>query len=276
MKRLLGRIWEAVRLSDDLPAQLFAFLGGDAQEFPMLGGKKLSREEVRQLLQELIPAQIETRGVCTLPISVVCAAPHVSFDGWSEYFCNRVAQRYHTGWVVAKNFRDQDPYTIPAPIGRHVHVNRPTESPGPGRMETETERAREIHAQYLAALAEGSGKGKLPLDLLIEFHSHHRTPYLEIATAGVERELAEKLCDDYTITRSKLPILPEIQIEPLHTVRMTADGTKQFGSMRPEVARRALHIEVPRSSRRDDLGRRALCKALFVLTDSLLKKLITA
>lgn len=270
------RLLTAFHRTDDLQSRLFTFLASDQKEFPLLGGKSLSREEARAMAQELVPARIEVRGVCTVPLVTVIAAPHVSFDNWSEYFCNRVAQRFRTGWVVAKNYRDQDPHTIPAPIGRHVHVNRPTESAGPGRMESGTERAIKVHQEYLVALAEASGRNRLPLDLLIEFHSHHRTPYLEIATTGLERELAEEIFNSYARTRSTLPMLPEMQIEPLHVVRMTADGTKQLGSMRPEVARRALHIEVPRSARRDDLGRRAMCKALFQMTGALLKRLIAA
>jgi len=271
--KLFDRLLLALQRTDDLQGQLMVFLQSSGEEFSLVGGKKLTRAEARTLVQELIPARIETRGVCEGSLAVVAAAPHVSFDNWSEYFCNRVAQRYHIGWVVARNFRDQDPHTIPAAIGRHIHVNRPMESEGPGRIERVTERAQEIHRQYLDALAEASGKSALPLDLLIEFHAHHRTPLLEIATQGIERDLAAQIADWYAVSRARLPMIPEIAIEPLHTVRMTAEGTKQFGSLRAEVSRRTLHIEIPRSSRRDDLGRRAMCKALFTMTENLLKYL---
>ncbi|HEY3294930.1 MAG TPA: hypothetical protein VGL38_05805 [bacterium] len=271
--KFLNRLILALQRSDDLQGQLMTFLRSPGEEFPMLSGKTLSREEARALVQELIPARIEMRGVCGRSLAVVAAAPHVSFDNWSEYFCNRVAQRYRLGWVVAKNYRDQDPHTIPAAIGRHIHVNRPTESAGPGRIERTTERAQDIHRLYVQALAEASGRGALPLDLLIEFHAHHRTPYLEVATQGVERELAEQIAGWYAGMRGKLPMLPEMAIEPLHAIRMTAENTKQTGSLRSDVTRRALHIEIPRGSRRSDMGRRAMCKALFKVTEELLKTL---
>jgi hypothetical protein len=276
MRKLLNRLWEALRRSDDLQTQLFAFLSGSAAEFPMLGGKRLSRDEVRLLLQELIPARIELRGVCRLPIAAVASAPHVSFDNWSEFFCHRVARRFNLGWVVARNFRDHDPHTIPAPIGRHIHVNRPMESAGPGKLESVTERATRVHEEYLAALKAACGRGELPMDLLIEFHSHHRTPFLEVATVGVEPELAQRVFDAYTSLRPRSPLLPEMRIEPLHEVRMTADNTKRLGSLRADVARRALHLEIPREARRADFTRHAMCNALFVTTDVLLKNLADA
>ena len=43
-------------------------------------------EELRARLRELIPAKIEVWDNCIGSFAVVVAAPHVSFDGWTEYF----------------------------------------------------------------------------------------------------------------------------------------------------------------------------------------------
>lgn len=271
--KLLDQFLRAVRQSDDLKSQLFAFLGSDSPEFSMLGGQKLSHENARELLQELIPAGIEVRGTNRREIAAVAAAPHVSFDNWSEYFCNRIARRLRIGWVIAKNFRDQHVQTIPVSIGRHIHVNRPTESNGPGRSERETERAHDAYNRYLAALAEASGRNELPIDLLIELHSHHRTPDLEIASAGLTESQASELADLYELRRVKRPLLPEMKIAPLHPLRLTADAARCSGSIRTEIAKVALHIEVPREARQSEDARRSMCAALIAVSETLLQNL---
>ncbi len=273
--KMLDRIRQALQRSDDFKAQLFAFLGSDAEELRGLGGKSMTRDEARGLLRELIPAEIQMRAVCKGTPHVVAAAPHVSFDNWSEYFCNRVARRLEIGWVVAKNFRDQHPATIPAAIGRHIHVNRPLESLCPGGAEFFSERAQTVHKDYLHALREASGSPELPFDLLLEFHSHQRTPKLEIATVGLTREAAEQINDHYVRLQEKAQ-LPELALEPLHSLRMTAEATKQTGSLRPEVARCALHIEVPREFRRGDAERRTMCRALIQMATQLTGTLSSA
>jgi hypothetical protein len=270
--KLFERFRIAFQRSDDFKAQLFAFLGSDAQELRGIGGKIITREQARKLLQELIPAEIEMRGVCRRTIAVVAAAPHVSFDNWSEYFCNRAAQRLSLGWVVARNFRDQDPRTIPVPIGRHFHVNRPTESLRPGGDEFFSERAQEAYEKYLATLLQASGKKEFPMDLLIEFHSHMRTPKLEIATVGVNQDIAREIDDRYTELRAKFS-LPELALEPLHPLRMTAEMTKNIGSLRKEIARHSLHIEVPREFRRGDLERRRMSQGLVQITKLVVERL---
>ncbi len=271
------KIFQWLRLaamqSDDFKAQLFAFLGGDDTEFRIMGGKPLSRADARQLLQELIPAKVEVLDVCKRSSAVVAAAPHVSFDNWSEYFCNRAARQLGLGRVIARNYRDQDGHRIPVFIGRHVHVNRPTESNGPGKLERETERARAVHQAYLAALAEAGGRGKLPLDLLVEFHSHRRTPFLEIASVGLTGEQAERLAAVYEKQRQQSALLPELRIEPLHELRLTAEGAKQAGSLRAEVAQCALHIEVPREARRAEEFRAKCREAVNEMIESLLQNI---
>lgn len=230
---------------------LIAFLKTDKASLALGPDTRLNRAQAQERLQELVPAYIEIRGACTGDRTVVAAAPHVSFDHWSEYFCNRAAIRFSLGWVVAKHYRDQDQLHIPVSIGRHLHVNRPTESDKPGGSERVTERARVAYEDYVSALTEASN-GALPLDLLIEFHSHRQSPHVEIATTGIDEETANELNNTWETLRKNSPEIPELRIEPLHTVRFTAAGAKRHGSLQPAVCHRALHIEIPRGLRNSE------------------------
>lgn len=271
--KLLDRVFNLIRRSDNMQMQLFAFLASGEKELSLLGGRKLTRDEARALAQELVPAAIEVRGVCSGTTGVVAAAPHVSFDNWSEYFCNRVAKHFKIGWVVAKNFRDQDRHTIPVAIGRHIHVNRPTESAGPGRGEKVTARAQAVFEDYTRALAAAAGSGSVPVRVLFEFHSHHRTPYLEIATGGVTADMALDITEFYQRRRAKHPELPELRIDPIHELRMTADLTKRMGSLQPKIADLAFHIEIPREARRSDDLRAVMSRQLIELIGHILHHL---
>lgn len=234
-----------------------------------INGEVISRDRARLLLQELVPAHIRIADTCRLPVSITAAAPHVSFDHWSEHFCNRVAKHFGLGRVIAKNYRDQDDLHLPVSVGRHLHVNRPTESEGPSCPEYETERARGVFRDYVNALRIASGAEDFPIALLLEFHSHRSSPALEIAARGVDRTLAGRLEKAYApLAAARLcPLL----IEPLHKLRLTAKAAKRHGSMAQEVARTALHIEIPLSTRRNDAARRQMGDALIVLTEVLLE-----
>jgi hypothetical protein len=172
--------------------------------------------------------------------------------------------------VIAKNFRDQHPATIPVSIGRHIHVNRPSESERPGSGEFFSERAQAIHDEYVNTLVRASGRTALPLNLLLEFHSHQRTPQLEIATTGVSEATAQTLAELYSRLQARA-LLPDLGLEPLHPLRMTAEATKRFGSLRPAVTKCALHIEVPREFRRGEAERRVMCRALIKLAEQLMR-----
>lgn len=258
----------------ELEPELLAFLRGTDAEFILPDGARISRAQARLLVQELIPAHIDVRDVCTLPAAAVAAAPHAGFDNWAEYFCNRAARALGLGRVLAFNYRDQDSRTIPAAIGRHLHVNRPTESERPRGAERETDRARAAYAEYVAALKQAGGARELPLDLLIEFHSQRRTPLLEIATVGVSADFARALEVVYIQQRAADPVLPALAIEPLHPLTLTAAPTKHSGSLRPEIARCALHIEVPRGMRRDAGSRVRVNTALIALLQAALEQVL--
>lgn len=255
-----------------MKARLFAFLAKSSISPLRLGDETISVETARALLRELIPATIEVRDVCTASLAVVAAAPHVSFDNWSEYFCNRVARRLGLGRVIAQNFRDHDPHSIPVSIGRFLHVNRPTESKGPGRRERETERALAAFEEYTAALARASGRERLPLDLLIEFHSHRRSARIEIATTGVSNALASHLCERYAKRRTRTDCLPPLRVEPLHRLTLAARAAKQVGSLQVSVTRCALHIEIPSEGRHSEEARTACSDALVELVNETIQR----
>lgn len=244
--------------------RLIAFLKTPDASFVLPGLGEVTRERAKELVRELIPTEIQVRGVAVGPSRAVIAAPHVSFDQWTEYFCNRLARAHGTGWVVALNFRDYDAYRIPVSIDRHLHVNRPTESKGAHQSETRTERAEQVFREYLEALARASGGG-LPLDLLIELHAHRRSERIEIATSGVSMALAAELAESYA-AESVGQAVPDLAIEPLHKVRLGAYLAKSIGSMHGGISRMSFHIEIPRGARATEPLRQRGLKLLVPLT----------
>jgi len=218
-------------------------------------GIRYSRDEMHDLLCAWIPAEIIVMRACAAGPSVVIAAPHVSFDNWTQYFANRVAADLKCGEVIARNFRDDDGGVMPISIGRHIHVNRPTESTRKGGAERQTDRARQVFEQYRVAL--GHAGRALPLDLLIELHGHRQHTRMEVATYGLTLDEARRCRDAYEKLREATPGLPDIAIEPLDVLQFTARQAKELGSLREENCRRALHIEIPRTCREDERARSA-------------------
>ncbi len=235
-------------------SKLFDFLQGEELVITLEGIGELDRQAAQAKLRELIPATIEVKQVCKHSAAIVIAAPHVRFDGWSEHFTRLAAKENSTGRVIACNFRDENQYDIPVSIGRHIHVNRPTESAMLHGREIETTRAREAFEQYVKAVSQ-AGSSNLPIDLLIEFHGHRRNDTIEIATVGVEKELAEAMLEVYHDSHTGNDVLPELRIEPIHRLHFSAVRAKRDGVMRAEIARQAVHIELPRSLRRPEPNR---------------------
>lgn len=238
----------------DSVRELIAFLqSADMERTTKLG--QLSRSEAQLLLQRLIVAEIQVRGKSNRKIQAVLSAPHAGFDHWSEYYCNRLAPALNMGWVVALNFRDQDHLRIPVSIGRHVHVNRPTESSGPGQRESRTERAEKIFSDYATALREAATHtGDIRIDLLIELHSHKHSDIIEIATTGIDASEARLIKELYAdVIRGEN--FPELKIEPLDNLYWRAERAKSEGILRPEYVRRGLHVELPRGLRNSEQAR---------------------
>jgi len=238
-------------MPNDLKSVLFDFLRSGRQVL-RLEGEEFTPETARQRLCELIPTEIMVMSRCRPASNVVVAAPHVSFDGWSEYFSRRAAEDFGLGRVVARHFRDDNEFDIPVSIGRHLHVNRPTESVRRGGREFQTDRSRKAFADYVNAIREAAG-GRLPVDLLIEFHGHRRDDAVEIATTGIDRKFAGLLHDLYRTQAGNLAT--DLRIEPLHRIHYSARKAKRIGILQALYAVRAFHIEIPRDLRRPEMIR---------------------
>lgn len=245
---------------DALTRELIQALQERRNQFTARDGRLYYSQDMQSRLRELIVADVLVMRKCSLPIGMVIAAPHVSFDNWTQFYANRLAPALQAGEVLARNFRDEDGGTIPVSIGRHIHVNRPTESERRGGREFESERARAVHEEYLEALHTAGGRK--PLDLLIELHGHHGHNALEVATTGITSVAASEMLSAYSIAKGDLLGYPDLRIEPLHEVRYAARAAKETGSLRSGVCSHSLHIELPRQCRDSAKNRDAFLPVL--------------
>ena len=99
-------------------------------------------------------------------------------------------------------------------------------------------------------MSKGNGASSIPIAV-----SEKSSGQIEIATVGVDRELAlrlralaELIRDAHLRAHSEIQTL-QVLIEPLDTVTYRASGAKREGILR--LPERALHIELPRCARRD-------------------------
>lgn len=236
-----------------LKREMFAALANKVDPLIATDGRSYSKAVMQELLQEWIPTSVVVKRECPDDAGIVVAAPHVSFDNWTEYFANRLAYDLNCGQVLAKNFRDDDGGAIPAPIGRHLHVNRPTESRRKGSAESESPRAMAAFQKYRSALHEA---GRImPLRLLIELHGHRKNSRLEVATTGFSEQKASYLKECYAKLVASDLRLPVLAIEPIDTLKLTAQNAKSKGSLTPKICHTALHIEIPRSCRENEDAR---------------------
>ncbi len=238
---------------DSLKREMLTALKEKIDPLKASDGRSYAKADMQRLLQEWIPTSIVVKRVSEPDSAIVIAAPHVSFDNWTEYFANRVAYDLKCGEVLAKNFRDDDGGLIPCSIGRHIHVNRPTESKRKGGVEHETPRAMAAFQKYRSALHEAGGM--MPLMLLIELHGHRKHGRLEVATTGIDALAAKAMKEAYEALFSDGDVLPELAIEPLDELRFNAQRTKANGAMSHSVCRAALHVEIPRSCRESETAR---------------------
>jgi len=188
-------------------------------------------------------------------VGFVVAAPHATSDVNTGDIADEIARRTGFGLVVASGFSMAGDDRQRA--SRRYQVNRPLEGV-PGRPTSEhepTETARqvyEVYEQHVLEAAQG------PLRFYAEIHGNNRAQcagQIEIATVGVDRELAlrlralaELIRDAHLRAHSEIQTL-QVLIEPLDAVTYRASGAKREGILRwPE---RALHIELPRCARRD-------------------------
>jgi hypothetical protein len=185
----------------------------------------------------------------------VVAAPHGSSDIGSGDIAAEIARRTGFGLVVATGFAiEADTGERP---GRRYKVNRPMEGV-PGRPASEhapSEGARRVYEAYERRVLE-TAQG--PLRFYAEIHGNNRAQcagQIEIATVGVDRELAlrlrtlaELIRDAHLRGRDGIQRLA-VLIEPADDLTYRASGAKRDGILR--LPERALHIEMPRCARRD-------------------------
>ena len=185
----------------------------------------------------------------------VVAAPHGGSDLNTDDMAVEIARRTGFGLVVATGF-SMEPGGGPEPARRY-QVNRPLEGV-PGRPPVEhvpSEAARQVYDAYEKRVLEAA---QGPLRFYAEIHGNNRQDcagQIEIATVGVDRELALRLRALAELIRdAHLRANHEIQrldvlIEPADAVTYRASGAKRDGILR--LPQRALHIELPRCARRD-------------------------
>jgi hypothetical protein len=206
------------------------------------------------------PVGVETLGtrghLATRPgrPGLVVAAPHGTSDVRTGEIAADLARRTGFGLVVATGFSlEPGPGASP---GRRYQVNRPLEGvPGrPPDEERVTEGARQVYEAYereVRTVAQG------PLDLYVEIHGngrHESADRIEIATVGIDRDLALRLRTLFELIRDAhlrggRGTRLEVLVEPADVLRYTASGAKRTGILR--LARRALHVELPHAARHD-------------------------
>jgi hypothetical protein len=188
-------------------------------------------------------------------VGFVVAAPHATSDINTGDIAAEIARRTGFGLVVASGFSMEEDGQQRA--GRRYQVNRPLEGV-PGRPAAEhepTETARHVYEMYEQRVLEAA---QGPLRFYAEIHGNNRVQcagQIEIATVGVDRELAlrlralaELIRDAHLRAHGEIQKL-EVLIEPVDPVTYRASGAKRDGILRLPV--RALHIELPKCARRD-------------------------
>jgi hypothetical protein len=185
----------------------------------------------------------------------VIAAPHGTSDPRTGEIAAELAGRTGFALVVATGFT-LETGADGRPLRRY-HVNRPSEGrPGFGLAhDVASAAAGQVYEAYERRVREAAGG---PLRFYVEIHGNGReenATRIEIATTGVDRDhalqlkaLLELTRDAHLRTTAEAPRL-EVLIEPADTVFYGAGGAKRDGILR--VPERALHIELPRSARRE-------------------------
>ena len=159
----------------------------------------------------------------------VVAAPHGTSDIYTAHIAGEIARRTGFGLVVG---RQREPSTDHEP--------------------TEAARRVALYEQRVREAAQG------PLRFYAEIHGNNRTTcagQIEIATVGVDRELALRLRSLAELIRdAHLRASREIQrldvlIEPVDRVTYRVSGATRDGIL--GVTEPGLHIELPQCARRD-------------------------
>ena len=184
-------------------------------------------------------------------LGIVVAAPHGASDLGTAAMAAEIARLTGFGLVVATEF------SVSERPGWRYQVNRPMEGvPGrPSSEDVESDGARSVYAAYERRVRDAA---QGPLQFYAEIHCNSRpesAERVEIATAGVDAEQAQKLRtlfelvrDAHLRARSSAPRL-QVSVEPADPVVSTASGAKRAGILR--LPQRAVHIELPRVARHE-------------------------
>jgi hypothetical protein len=185
----------------------------------------------------------------------VVAAPHGSSDISTDEIAAAIARRTGFSLVVATGFSTETDARQRG--GRRYAVNRPLEGvPGrPAAEQMPTEAARQVYEAYEQRVLEAAQGA---LHFYAEIHGNNGREcagQIEIATVGIDRELAlrlralaELIRDAYLRMDREIQRL-DVLIEPADPVTYRASGAGREGILR--LPRHALHIEMPTCARRD-------------------------
>ena len=184
---------------------------------------------------------------------VVVAAPHGTSDARTAGIAATIAERTGFGLVVASGFSIESSRRGRA--GRRYQVNRPFEGAAgrPFSEETATPQARRVYEAYVSRVSEVA---QGPLLFYVEIHGNSRPQTagrIEIATVGVDRELALRLrtlaemIRDAHVRAHPDVVRLDILVEPADPVVYTASGAKRDGIL--TLPLQALHIELPAAAR---------------------------
>jgi len=182
---------------------------------------------------------------------LLVAAPHGTFDAYTDALAIAVAARLGAGYVVARHFT---PHRI------RINVNRPTEGAHAScANESRTERAAEVYDAYLDRVRRAAGSR--PPGLYVEIHGNSNprtTRHFEVATVGVSDAQAQGAKDAFSTllsqVRERVPAYPELEllIEPHDRLHFTASCAKKLGILGSDAVVRGIHIELPRAAREGD------------------------
>lgn len=182
---------------------------------------------------------------------LLVAAPHGTFDAYTDALAIAVAGRLGAGYVVARHFT---PHRV------RINVNRPTEGAFAScANESRTERAEEVYGAFVGLVRRATGVR--PAGLYVEIHgnSNPRTVrHLEVATVGVSDAQAlaakEAFATLLARVRERVAAYPELEllIEPHDRLHFTASCAKKLGILASDAVARGIHIELPRAAREGD------------------------
>ena len=185
------------------------------------------------------------------PDGVLIAAPHGTFDVYTDTLAIAAARQLGAGYVVARQFSLNKV---------RINVNRPTEGASLScSQESRTARAQDVYGTY-ARLVTNAASGN-PLRLYVEIHgnSNQRTAQqLEVATVGITVAQSKRVKDGYAAmlgrAKERASAYPELTllVEPLDRIYYTASCAKKIGIFATDIAPRGVHFEFPRAAREGD------------------------